>query len=107
MAALGDVRRVVAVGGGAQGNLWTQIVSDITGREQQIPKLTIGAALGSAWLAANAVGEADIAAWNPIVEVRSPDPAPAPLYASRYEAYRELYQRTADIAHRLAAEQTR
>ena len=31
-AAGGDVRRVVAVGGGTQGDLWTQIVSDITGR---------------------------------------------------------------------------
>ena len=107
MAEFGDVRRVVAVGGGAQGTLWTQIVSDITGREQQIPTHTVGAAFGSAWLAANAIGEADIAAWNPIAEVRTPNSAVASLYNERYGLYRELYEKTAPLAHRLAASQTR
>ena len=31
------VDRLVAVGGGTQGGLWTQIVSDVSGREQEIP----------------------------------------------------------------------
>ena len=37
------LHRLVAVGGGTQGGLWTQIVSDVTGREQVVPAQTIGA----------------------------------------------------------------
>ncbi len=40
-----EVSRVVAVGGGVQGGLWTRIVSDVTGLPQIIPTTTIGALL--------------------------------------------------------------
>ena len=39
-----------------QGGLWTQIVSDVTGREQQVPEQTIGASYGDALMAAIGVG---------------------------------------------------
>ena len=42
------------------GGLWTQIVSDVIGRPQLIPRHTIGAAYGDAFLAAVAVGNAAI-----------------------------------------------
>ncbi|MEE3920315.1 FGGY-family carbohydrate kinase [Micromonospora sp. BRA006-A] len=58
-AAGGDIRRIVAVGGGTPGGLWTQIVSDITGREQQIPAQTIGASYGGAFAAADRDGRLD------------------------------------------------
>ncbi len=48
--------RRVAVGGGTKGGLWTQMVSDVTGREQEIPGVTIGASYGDALLAAIAAG---------------------------------------------------
>ena len=64
-AAGGDIRRIVAVGGGTQGGLWTQIVSDITGREQEIRAQSIGASYGAAFLAAQLVASASIDAWNP------------------------------------------
>lgn len=100
-AAGGDVRRVVAVGGGAQGALWTQIVSDVTGREQLIPSRTIGASLGSALLAAQAVADVSAASWNPVREVRLPgDPGP---YPELYRLYRDLYSGSRDVAHALAA----
>ena len=35
-----------------QGGLWTQVVSDVTGREQQVPEQTIGASYGDALMAA-------------------------------------------------------
>ena len=35
--------RLVAVGGGTKGGLWTEIVSDVTGRPQDLPEQTIGA----------------------------------------------------------------
>ena len=101
-AAGGRIDRVVAVGGGAQGHLWTQIVSDITGLTQDVPTHTIGASLGSAFLAASAVGDASIARWNPpAVQVR-PDPATTARYDELYARYRELYPATADIVHGLA-----
>lgn len=99
----GRVERVVAVGGGAQGTLWSQIVSDVTGRAQAIPALTIGASLGAAFLAASTVGPADIAVWNPIVETRTPDPQHRPRYDELYSLYRELYPSTATVSHALAA----
>jgi xylulokinase len=103
----GDVGRIVAVGGGTQGGLWTQIVSDITQRPQVIPSQTIGASYGCAFLAARCVADVSINAWNPVKEVREPRPDHAAIYEELYAAYRELYPSTRTIAHTLAARQTR
>ncbi|MGY4099061.1 FGGY-family carbohydrate kinase [Nocardia sp. R16R-3T] len=106
MAAGGRARRLVAVGGGTKGGLWTQIVSDVTGLPQQLPADTVGACLGDALLAAEAVG-VDTAGWNPVIGVVEPDADRGATYASYYRRYREMYESTADIAHFLAAEQHR
>jgi len=104
-AAGGVVRRIVAVGGGTQGSLWTQIVCDITGREQIIPSQTIGASYGVALLAAQAVADVSTVDWNPTRETRVPrDTA---IYDELYSRYLELYTSTRDIAHMLAAVQDR
>ncbi|HWD05573.1 MAG TPA: FGGY-family carbohydrate kinase [Amycolatopsis sp.] len=101
-----DGRRLVAVGGGTQGRVWTQIVSDVTRAEQHVPAETIGAAFGDALLAAVAVGlDPDADAWNPVAEVARPDPVRADVYDEFYARYRDLYPATADIAHFLAAQQ--
>jgi xylulokinase len=102
----GRARRLVAVGGGTQGGLWTQIVSDVAGVSQQIPAETIGACLGDAVLAAVAIGiDVDHEAWNPIATTVNPEPERVAHYDTYYRRYRELYPATADIAHFLAAEQ--
>jgi xylulokinase len=106
-AAGGDVQRVVAVGGGTQGGLWTQIVSDITGREQVIPSQTVGASYGSALLAAQAVEEVSVTEWNPVKEVRQPRPEVADTYDELYACYRDLYTATRNTNHTLAARQAR
>ena len=103
-AAGGDIRRIVAVGGGTQGGLWTQIVSDITGREQEIREQSIGACYGAAWLAAQLVEPVPIGAWNPVREIVAPRPG---LYEELYGLYRDLYPRTADTVHALAGRQER
>lgn len=97
-----DISRIVAVGGGAQGGLWPQIVSDITGREQIIPTQTIGASLGAAFLAAQAIGEASIEEWNPPRQTCRPDPEHAETYAELYGLYRDLYSGTTSVVHALA-----
>ena len=103
-AAGGDIRRIVAVGGGTQGGLWTQIVSDITGRPQEIRAQSIGASYGAAFLAAGLVADASIDAWNPAAETVEPR---TDAYEALYRLYRDLYPRTAEIVHELAGRQER
>jgi len=106
-AAGGDIRRIVAVGGGTQGTLWTQTISDITQRPQEIPAQTIGASYGGAFLAAQTVAELSIQAWNPVKETREPRPELAGRYDELYASYLDLYTSTRAIAHALAARQER
>jgi xylulokinase len=102
-----DIRRVVAVGGGTQGGLWTQIVSDIAGLAQVIPAKTIGASFGAAFLAAQVDGPVAIDDWNPAVATRRPDPAVRADYDELYALYRELYESTTSTVHALAARDER
>jgi xylulokinase len=102
----GTPTRIVAVGGGTQGGLWTQIVSDVADIEQQLPTETIGAALGNALLAAIATGaEASAPQWNPIAQTITPIPDNTEKYDTFYTHYRTLYPATSDTAHFLAVEQ--
>ena len=101
----GTIGRIVAVGGGTQGELWTQVVSDITGLEQSINRVTIGASFGAAYLAATAIAEVRIEAWNPVVRVIRPRNELAAGYNELYALYLRLYPATVDIAHALADRQ--
>lgn len=95
-----EISRVVAVGGGTQGALWPQIVSDVTGLSQEVRQVTVGASYGDAILAARAMGlEVDVAEWNPIATVV--EPRRHQVYEDRYALYRELHERTCDIQHAL------
>lgn len=99
----GPASRIVAVGGGAQVDLWTQIVSDITGREQMLPAETIGASYGDALLAAIGTGlvshDTD---WARAGRTVVPDPGTSQLYAGLFAAYCSLYPATRDVVHQLA-----
>ena len=105
MRAAGNThRRLVAIGGGTKGGLWTQIVSDVVGESQHLPEQTIGACYGDAQLVGETLGIAT-GSWNPIATVIEPDPAAAADYDGLYRLYRDLYTSTIDIAHTLAARQ--
>ena len=107
-AAVGPAERIVAVGGGTQGGLWTQIVTDVCGREQQIPAETIGASYGDALLAAIGTGLLPPATdWSRVTTRVEPDPAKAELYDELYQAYCELYPATREQVHVLANMQRR
>lgn len=97
------VNRLVAVGGGTQGGLWTQIVSDITGRSQEVPAQTIGASYGDALMAAIGKGlvprDTD---WARAGRIVTPEPGTRALYDSLYRDYCDLYPATKAIVHRLA-----
>jgi xylulokinase len=98
---------VVAVGGGVQGGLWTQVVSDVTQRPQELRTVSLGASYGGALLAAQLVSDADIERWNPVREVVTPRPETAERYDRHHALYLELYRATADVVHQLAALQHR
>src|SRR5260370_40373044 len=96
-AGRGDVAcgRAVVVGGVAAGSLWPQLVSDVSGRAQDIPEQAIGASYGDALLAATAVGmvppDTD---WTTISRTVQPRPELAELYDRRYGLYRDLFAAT-------------
>jgi xylulokinase len=99
-------RRIVAVGGGTTSALWPQIVSDVTGAAQEIPRETCGASLGDAKFAAIAIGAATPTdRWNAAASVTEPDPARRALLSERYLLYGELRRATSAIQHELARAQ--
>lgn len=108
-AAGADIRRIVAVGGGTQGALWLQVVSDVTGLAQQVPETTIGASYGAAFLAATATAEHGdapaIEDWNPVARTITPDPGVRGRYDALFDRYLRLYDATATVSHELAADQ--
>jgi len=99
----GDPRRLVAVGGGTRGGLWAQVVSDVTGREQDSPEPSIGASYGDAHLAGNAAGLVPLdARWAKVAGTVHPNAALQPLYERLYQIYLQLYPATRSLAHELA-----
>ncbi|MFC8733365.1 FGGY-family carbohydrate kinase [Luteimicrobium sp. NPDC057192] len=105
-AAGAEIERVVAVGGGTQGGLWLQVVSDVTGLVQEVPATTVGASYGAAFLAARALGDdADVDAWNPVARTVQPDPALRDRYHTLYDRYLRLYDATKGVVHELAADE--
>lgn len=101
-----DVRRIVAVGGGAQTRTWLQIVSDISGVTQQLPEVTVGAAYGDAFLAGQAAGllqPQDLQRWVRVEQEITPQPHHRAVYDALYAEYLNLYQGSKEVMHRLQA----
>lgn len=99
------IRRVVAVGGGTQTATWPQIVSDITGVSQLVPKTSVGASYGDAFLAGLAAGlltRDQLAEWiKPGITVE-PNSHLRELYDLRFRDYLALYDQTREIVHHLS-----
>ncbi|NYE94617.1 xylulokinase [Psychromicrobium silvestre] len=96
--------RLVAVGGGTQSKLWTQVTSDITGYAQEIPAETIGASYGDALMAAIGTGAVEAKTdWSRITEIIHPEPRRQELYQELYSIFSELYPATRKAMHQLAA----
>jgi xylulokinase len=96
--------RLVAVGGGTKGDLWTQIVSDVTGYDQQLPRVRIGASYGDALLAGIGAGLVPATeTWSVIDSVVEPNRKLSQKYDQLYGIYRQLYADTGESMHALAA----
>ena len=99
-AEVAPARRVYAVGGGVKNPIWTQCVSDICGVIQIVRAHTVGAALGSAFLAGVGAGvfdRNDIETINPVASVVSPRNELRARYDHDHAAYLKLYERTKDL----------
>ena len=101
--AMGEIgrlpRRLVAIGGGAQDSLLLQICSDITGMPLDVPRCTIGAAYGDAYLAGMAAGifhDWDVLreSWATMERRVIPNNETKAIYDMGYAIYRELYRDT-------------
>ncbi|MGE5577009.1 MAG: FGGY-family carbohydrate kinase [Syntrophothermus sp.] len=108
MAEIGGLPgKVFAVGGGTKNSLWLQIVSDVTGIPQEVPRTTIGASYGDAFLAGIGVG-----LFRDFNEIRTrwiepgrtvtPNSAEHKLYSEYYQIFRALYENNKGSMHRLA-----
>jgi xylulokinase len=95
--------RLLAVGGGTKNRIWCQATSDISGIDQIVCEKTIGAAYGDAFMAAVAIGRAevdDIAQWNPVASTIRAEPSE--VHDKQYRLFRRLYEQTKDIAAELS-----
>ncbi|MCL4560058.1 MAG: FGGY-family carbohydrate kinase [Chloroflexi bacterium] len=100
-----NVQRIVAVGGGAKGPVWLQIVSDVTGLPQLVPANTIGASYGDAFLAGLAAGivnRGDLDRWVVPGKTILPNERTKASYDGYYGKYLALYDQTRAIVHDLS-----
>lgn len=99
------VKRILAVGGGTKNDTWVQLVTDIAGIPQLVPKETIGASYGNAFLAGLASGTVEhsaLSAWVGPLRTIDPNAATQTLYDELFVNFKTLYKATRDIVHRLS-----
>jgi xylulokinase len=103
----GKVTRIVATGGGTYSRVWTQIVSDVLGMDQEIVAEPMGAAYGDAFLGGYAAGVfTDLTPWRtdwaPETTRVVHNPETKKVYDKYYAVYRKLYEANKDAMHALA-----
>jgi xylulokinase len=90
--------RIMAIGGASESPYLMQIISDITGCPQHLPRQKLGACYGDAFLAAvgsnyfNSINE--ISRWVRMAEEITPSETSKAVYDEGYAKYRDLYSST-------------
>ncbi|MCP4624352.1 MAG: FGGY-family carbohydrate kinase [bacterium] len=90
--------RILAIGGASESRQLMQIITDITGCPQSLPRQKLGACYGDAFLAAvgskyiNSIDE--ISQWVDMQEEITPRETSKAVYDEGYGRYRELYNST-------------
>jgi xylulokinase len=100
------VEALNAIGGGSTSIIWTQIISDITGRQLRVVKHPLEAgAMGAALTVAVGLGiYPDVEAIDDLIEIGrvvEPDPTHQLRFESMYHEYRAIYEALAPIFRRL------
>lgn len=107
-AAEQHIDHLVAIGGGANSALWTQMLADACGKPVHISTTVEASALGAAMIAACGAGWYDsithaanaMCADTTVIE---PDPVRHQQYQALLAIYRKVYQSTREINHELMA----
>ena len=98
---------VTVVGGGAQSDLWCQILADATGRTIRQPETPIEAnAMGAAFIAAVGLGALTFDDVPALIRWRrdyTPDPGSRALYDERFACFKDAYRRLSPLYRRLNA----
>lgn len=91
-----EIKRAIIVGGGVKSQLWVQSVSDICQINQSVPKVTIGAAYGNAFLCALSLGWysklEDVDTWVELDYEIEPQKQNHEILERYYNIYRKLYE---------------
>ena len=108
IAADQQVTHLIAIGGGANSPLWTQMLADACGKPVHISTTIEASALGAGMIAAQGAGWFDSipAAAHAMVgdtRVIEPDTERHQTYQQLLGIYRKLYHSTRDINHELMA----
>ena len=96
---------IAAVGGGAQSDVWCQILADVTGQPiRQLAHPIQANAIGAAFLAGVGTGAlrfGDLPALRRTRRLYEPAAALRRLYGDKFEAFKEVRARLAPLYHRL------
>jgi xylulokinase len=102
---------ITMVGGGAQSDLWCQIMADVTGCVIRQPEAPIQAnALGAAFIGAAGVGALNLQESSALLRIRrvyEPDGRHRALYDERFATFREIHRRLRPLYRRLNRPQRR
>ena len=101
---------IVAAGGGAQSDLWCQIIADVTGKAvQQLASPVQANAIGAALIAGVGTGAlhwADLPSLQRTRRLYEPNPCLKTLYDDKFGLLKELHRKLAPIYRRLNPEAT-
>ena len=101
------IDQIFVTGGGAQNDLWMQIVADVTGQEISLPAITVGASFGDALMAASAVKYPGFETYDNLLKYIKPSKVYKPnmgnhkVYQKYQEVYNDLYESTKDLMHKV------
>ena len=102
---------ITMVGGGAQSDVWCQVMADVTGCVIRQPEAPIQAnALGAAFIGAAGIGALALQESSSLLRVRrvyEPNKAHRTLYDERFATFREIHRRLRPLYRRLNPPQRR
>lgn len=101
-----NIKEYLAIGGGAHSPLWRQILADASGKKVLISNTVEASSLGSAMIAAYGAGwysSITSAAGSMAGKTTAinPDESKREIYDELISIYKDIYNSTADINHRL------
>ncbi len=102
-----EFNRIVSTAGGTKSRAWTQIVSDVLGKDQEIVLNPLGSPYGDAFLAGYGAGIFNDLTplrtdWAPPCRKVVHNPDVTRVYDRYYEVYRQLYAKNKEAMHTLA-----